>query len=112
PPKYAGNLAGFQIDVMSLMIELVGDVRPYLYVLFGAVALVLLIACANVANLLIARGIERSHELAVRFAVGAGRARVIQQLLTESVCLSLLAATLGILLAWVGTRVVAGLAPA
>lgn len=110
--EHPNNDAGWSVLVIPLHTEIVGASRQILLVLLGSAGIVLLIACANVANLLLARASARQREIAVRLAMGAQRSRVVRQLLTESLLISLIGGTFGLALAFGGVRALVLLLPA
>jgi putative ABC transport system permease protein len=109
--EFPDRQTGWSVNVVSLREDIVGDVRATLLIVFGAVCFVLLIACANVANLLMSRATERQQEMAVRAALGAGRARLVRQLLVESAILSTIGGITGLLLANWGVGMLTAAAP-
>jgi putative ABC transport system permease protein len=109
-PDYPYKQFDYRVIINPLLEEYVGDIRPAILMLMGSVALVLLIACTNVANLLLVRASAREREIGIRAALGAGGGRLIRQMLTESIVLSIAGAIVGVVLARFGVQILATMA--
>jgi putative ABC transport system permease protein len=109
--KYPDSNKGKSVAVTQLRDEMVSNFRMTLYVMLAAVGVILLIACANLANMLLAKAVARAREIAIRTAIGATRNRIVRQLITESVLLALVAGGVGVILAFWGSRTLVALAP-
>jgi putative ABC transport system permease protein len=109
--QYTNENTGHGATAFLIGEELTGEVRPALLILFGAVGLVLLIACANVANLSLSRTVARRREISIRAAIGAGTGRLVRQLLTENLVIALLGGTGGVLLAVYGVKALVAAEP-
>jgi len=110
--EYPPTNSGRDGQVIALRDQLIGSVRPLVILLYGAVAVMLLVACANVANLLLMRGADRRREVAVRIALGAGRGRLVRQMMTESLLLAVVGGAAGLVVARYGIQALVGIIPA
>jgi putative ABC transport system permease protein len=109
--QYPDTNKGWSVDVVSIEDQIVGNARTILLLLLGAVSLVLLIACANVAGLQVARGAARQKEIAIRAALGAGRSTIVRQLLIESIALAVASGAVGLVMAEAGSKLILKFAP-
>ncbi|HKV42527.1 MAG TPA: ABC transporter permease [Blastocatellia bacterium] len=109
--QYPDSNDGWSATALPVQDSIAGNIRPMLLILLGVVGMVLLVACANIANLLLARGAARRKELAIRAALGAGRMRLVRQLLTEGLIISVLGGSVALLLAAVAIKTLTGMAP-